>query len=221
MIECIKSGFIQDEVEKSCQNKTEDLGQRKMVMIGTNQYPNLKEQMLDQIMVKEDPASAAEESKYRKLKLTRGSKEFERIRLNTEKHVRDGYKQPSVFLLTIGNPSMRKARATFATNFFGCGGFNIIDNTGFETSEKGVESALKSLADIVVICSSDEEYVTLVPEISNRIKERNPGILLVVAGYPKAWVDAFKTAGVDEFIHVRSNVTETLGEFQKLLGISH
>ena len=42
---------------------------------------------------------------------------------------------------------------------------------------------------------------------------------MVVAGYPKDLVDAFRSAGIDDFIHVRSNLLETLSRFQRLLKI--
>ena len=59
-------------------------------------------------------------------------------------------------MLTIGN-LMRLARAQFSSNFFACAGYEIIDNLGFETVEKGVDAALDAKADIVVLCSSDDE----------------------------------------------------------------
>jgi methylmalonyl-CoA mutase len=40
-----------------------------------------------------------------------------------------------------------------------------------------------------------------------------------VAGYPKELVDQLKAAGVDEFIHVRTNVFDTLYAFQQKLGV--
>jgi methylmalonyl-CoA mutase len=42
---------------------------------------------------------------------------------------------------------------------------------------------------------------------------------VVVAGYPKEIIDSLKAAGVDEFIHVRTNVLDTLYTFQQKLGV--
>ena len=50
----------------------------------------------------------------RPLKIARAGIEYETLRLRTEKH----HKNPKVFMLTIGNLTMRKARASFASNFF-------------------------------------------------------------------------------------------------------
>ncbi len=56
---------------------------------------------------------------------------------------------------------------------------------------------------------------------SARSAERfhNPEVQVVVAGYPKELVDQLKAAGVDEFIHVRTNVFDTLYAFQQKLGV--
>ena len=218
MLECIKSGFIQDEVGKSRDRKVMDIAQRKIVMLGTNQYPNLLEAMSDSIQ----PASAGTDegpSTYKKMTQFRVATGFEEIRLATERFVKKGHKRPAVFLLTMGNLAMLRARAGFATNFFGCAGYEIIDNQGFETVEEGVKAALKSGAEIVVICSSDEEYSQIVPEIAAKIKESGPKVRIVVAGYPKDMIETFKSAGVDDFIHVRTNLLETLSDFQGKLGI--
>jgi len=110
---------------------------------------------------------------------------------------------------------MRKARAQFSSNFFGCAGYQIIDNQGFETIAEGVSEALKSKADIVVICSSDEEYMSYAPEIYESLKEK---AIIVVAGNP-ASIEELKLKGLENFIHMRSNVIEILTEFNNKLGI--
>ena len=156
---------------------------------------------------------------YKKMILFGGSDAFDQLRLATEQHIADGNKKPSVFLFNIGNLAMRKARAMFTTNFFGCAGFGILDNSGFAGVDEGVKAALDSNAEIVVICSSDEEYATLGAEIAQKLKAANSELILVVAGYPKDILDTLKQAGVDDFIHVRSNLLETLEKFQEKLGV--
>jgi methylmalonyl-CoA mutase len=126
---------------------------------------------------------------------------------------------PSVFLLPIGNPSMRNARAAFAANFFGCGGFKILDNPGFDTIDDGARAAVKSKAKIVVICSSDREYPELAPEICAGLKMKNAGIKVIVAGHPKDHIEALKSSGVDDFIHARSNMLDVLRKYQEIYGI--
>ncbi|MCX6252469.1 MAG: methylmalonyl-CoA mutase family protein [Bacteroidetes bacterium] len=219
MIACIKSGFVQVEVEKSCRKKSTDIIQRKTVSIGTNQYPNLLENMLEKIERVHDENVKEPAVPYKKLKISRSTEVFETLRLATERHIRNGNKKPSIFLFTIGNLAMRKARAAFATNFFGIAGYEIIDNPGFSTVEEGVEAAVQSCSEIIVICSSDNEYTLLAPEICKGIKGQDPGKIVIIAGYPNEIIDSLKEAGIDDFIHLRSNLIETLAKYHKKLGI--
>jgi len=240
MVESVKSEFIQDMVEKSAAQRLDDIANRRLIQLGTNQHPNPAEQMLAQIHFSEEDEMLEEElyadeedememeedeededapTTYKKLVLFGGSDAFDQLRLGTEQFVADGNKKPAVFLLNIGNLAMRKARAMFATNFFGCAGYEILDNSGFETVDEGVKAALSSKAEIVVICSSDDEYATVGIEIAQKLKTANKALNLVIAGYPKEILDSLKQAGVDEFIHVRSNLLQTLESFQEKLGI--
>jgi len=218
MIECIKAGFIQDQVDQSRQQKEMDVAQRKMVILGTNQYPNIQDQMLDSVKLKETKADE-KESPYKKLLHYRSAEKFEEIRLGTEKYVKAGHPWPKVFLFTMGNLTMLRARAGFATNFFGCAGYHIVDNPGFQTIDEGISALRDSGAEIVVICSSDEEYAQLAPEICQKVKELKPSIRIIVAGYPKELINMLTSAGVDDFIHIRSNLLETLQKYQLLLGV--
>lgn len=235
ILKAIKTGWIQDEVEKSANQRREDVANRRLILLGTNQYPNTSEEMLGKINFSEeeemleeemyaDDDTEVEESEeevttYKKMVLFGASDDFDQMRLATEQYKEEKGNIPSVFLLNIGNVAMRKARAMFISNFFGCAGFNIIDNVGFATPELGVKAALESKAQIIVICSSDEEYGSLGTECASQIKASDSSRIVVVAGYPKEILDSLKQAGVDEFVHVRSNLLETLENFQEKLEI--
>jgi methylmalonyl-CoA mutase len=217
MIECLKTGFIQDQVTESRRQKEMAIAQRKTIVLGTNQYPNTLETMLENVR------SAGEQlpvtAPYKTLTPFRISTGFEKVRLATEAFILKGNKRPSVFLFTMGNLAMLRARAGFSANFFGCAGYEIIDNQGFTTVQEGVDEALLSGAEIAVICSSDDEYPLIVPEIAGKLKKTKPELRIVVAGYPTEIVEMLKEAGVDDFIHIRSNLLDTLQEYQKILGI--
>jgi methylmalonyl-CoA mutase len=218
MTQCIKSGFIQDEVEKSCRKKDMDIAQRRIMILGTNQYPNPLENMSADHEKISGPLQDTP-SPYRKIHIYRGAQAFESIRLATEKAVAGGRKRPSVFMLSAGNPGMRKARAAFSANFFGCAGYEIIDTAGYDALPEGVNAALASKAEIIVVCSSDEDYFTLVPEACRGIRLVNKDVMMIVAGYPKEIVEMLKSSGVDDFIHLRTNVLEFLVNIQKKFGI--
>ncbi len=79
--------------------------------------------------------------------------------------------------------------------------------------QEGIDAALSKESDIIVICSSDDEYATLAPEAFKYLDGRAQ---FVVAGAP-ACTDELKAAGIENFIHVRCNVLDTLKEFNSKL----
>ncbi len=213
--ESLKSDFIQERVEESAAQRDKNIATRREVLLGTNHFPNSSEKVSGNIDegVEWPAQAAADKAMVRPIRLYRGATAFEEMRLKTERSSRG---TPRVFLLTIGNLAMRKARAGFAFSFFGCAGFEVIDNLGFGSAAEGAEAALKSKSDIVVVCSSDEEYPEFVPEIAEKTGDK---AILTVAGYPKDSLEELEKAGVRHFIHIKSNVLETLKQFQKELGI--
>lgn len=215
--EALKAGTVQDAINASAESRFNAVASRKEILLGTNQYPNLGETMSDKIKEQEKHGCGCggdhkhDATPLKKLNTLRLADAFNELRLETE---RSG-KTPKVFMLTIGNLAMRLARSQFSGNFFACAGYKLIDNLGFETVAEGVKAAREAKADIVVLCSSDDEYVTYAPEAYNLLKDGNE--LFVVAGAP-ASMDDLKALGIEHFIHVRSNVLETLRMFnQKLL----
>ena len=211
--ELVKSGEIQKAINASADKRFKDIAARKEILLGTNQFPNFTEKAASKIEECECNCGCGDKSNtsITTLNCKRLASDFEDLRLSTEK----SGKTPKVFMLTIGNLAMRLARSQFSSNFFGCAGYGIIDNLGFETVELGVEAARKVKADVIVICSSDDEYAEFAPQAYNLTKGKE---LLVVAGAP-ACMDDLKAQGIEYFINVRSNVLETLKTFNAKLGI--
>ncbi|MGI6655465.1 MAG: methylmalonyl-CoA mutase family protein [Desulfobulbus sp.] len=161
-----------------------------------------------------------ESPQVKPLAVHRGAEPFERIRRTTEEWTaRNNGEPPKLFLANMGPIPQHKARADFTTAFFNVGAIHTIGNDGFATVDEAARAALDSGARAVVICSTDATYPEIVPELTRQLKEANPGILVILAGYPKDHVDAFKAAGVDEFLHVRSNALELLTKLQKHLEV--
>ncbi len=73
---------------------------------------------------------------------------------------------------------------------------------------------MKSQAGIVVLCSSDDTYGTMALPVVKALKDHS---VIVVAGYPEDDLEDLQLAGIEHFIHIRSNMLETLQQFNKLL----
>jgi methylmalonyl-CoA mutase len=221
MIKAVEAGFIQDEVEKAATLKQANVAARRTIVLGTNHHPNPGEFMLEKIQAETlEEESPETTTPIKKLNIHRLTDAFEDLRLATEIFVDSENKRPAVFHLTIGNVVMRKARAAFSSNFFGCAGYQIIDNNGFATADEGIKAALDSKAEIIVICGADEDYPELVPAIAKGLKAANPDQILLVAGFPKDITEQLKDSGVDDFVHLRTNMLEFLQNIQIKLGIT-
>lgn len=216
-IEAVKSAFIQEKVKENAESLKKGVATRKNSLLGTNQFPNFTEKVENYIPAEVfRPTDFTEEGAIvETLKPFRGAQPFEKLRKKTDDYAREN-KRPSVFMFAYGKLNMRIARAQFASNFFAVAGFELIDNLGFKSIEEGVNAAIDSKAEIVVLCSSDEEYAELAPPVFEALKDK---AVVVVAGYPKNILDALQKAGVEHFIHMKSNVLENLQEFQRMLKI--
>lgn len=210
-----KAGTIQNVINETNATRHANAGKRKEFLLGTNQFPNFTETSDG----KAPMACCCNTCGTHKetvptlpaIKATRLASDFEALRLTTEKAA----KTPVAFMLTIGNLAMRQARAQFSCNFLAAAGYKVVDNLGFPTVEEGVDKALEAGADIVVICSSDDEYAEYAIPAYKYLDGR---AMFVVAGAP-ACADELKAAGIENFIHVKVDQLKTLKEYNAKLGI--
>ena len=212
-VKAVEGGFIKGQIEATCQKRDMDIAMRKQVFVGINQYPNLQEKMLNKM----EPTARL--SDLALLRPYRGVQAFEALRLAVENHETKGFRIPKVYLFTYGNLAMRKARATFATNFFGCAGYTIQEAPMVSSLQEGIAKALEAKADAIIFCSSDEEYAEMTVA-ARAIKEKQPQVQIVVAGNPKEVMTELDEAGVQHYVHMRTNALETLQRFNDIFGIA-
>ena len=211
MYELVAAGKVQEAMAATLKTRLSDVAKRKEVILGSNQFPNFTEKAGKKIKeVACGCCCAKPENAIATLPVARAAEEFEALRLETEA----AKKQPVAFMLTIGNLAMRIARAQFSCNFFACAGYKVIDNNGFKSVAEGIKAARKAKADIIVLCSSDDEYATYAPQAWLQLEDAKE--VFVVAGAPACTEDLQKL-GITNFINVRSNVLETLKKFNEQL----
>ncbi len=214
-LESVKKGIVQDDINNTNAKRHDAAAKRKEFLLGTNQFPNFTEKSDGKRAIGcnckcgEKPEENVPE--FKTINSSRLAADFEALRIKVE----ECNKIPVAFMLTIGNLAMRQARAQFSCNFLACAGYKVIDNLGFKSVEEGVDAALAANADIVVICSSDDEYAEYAIPAFKYLDNR---ALFIVAGAP-ACMDDLKAAGIENFIHVRCDVLQTLKEYNEKLGI--
>ena len=182
------SGAIESALKQSRDAQAKAVSSRRRALVGVNNYPNLNEK----IAGSEEPSTG------------RLAEPFEKLRLRTERFAAKTGRTPKVLLLTHGDLKMRMARAQFCQNYIGCAGFEIVESPDYA----GTDAA------IVVLCSSDPEYLALAQEVCAKVK-----VPVMVAGNPKDQIEALQQAGVTGFVHVMANAVDTLSAWQDRLGM--
>jgi methylmalonyl-CoA mutase len=194
-------GYLRKCLEQSLAAREKAVTLRRRVFTGTNQYANPLEQAMDRV----EPLHFSDGR--------RGARSFEQLRLRTERHVAIGRRLPRVLLCEFGDAKMRAARSNFAYNFFACAGFDIV----CRRCENAHEIA-DSKADLIVLCSSDAEYLSLATDLARALEATGQETPVVIAGNPES-AEQLRAAGVADFIHLRSNPVESLTNWQQRLGI--
>jgi methylmalonyl-CoA mutase len=151
--------------------------------------------------------------------MTRAAAAFEQLRAATDRYSARTAHRPEVFLCNMGSLREYKARADFSRGFFATAGYAVISPDGFKSPEEAAEALAKTNAKAAVICSTDDNYPSLVPPLVQALRSKRPDLLIVLAGYPQDQVEAHEKAGVNEFIHLRADAVELLGKFHAQLGI--
>ncbi len=211
-VEAFKAGYINELVNAVADKRRKNIATRRDFLLGTNQFPNFNEKVAEVVKNKEAHACSCKcESVYTPLVPFRIGEEFEALRMNTE----NSDKEPMAFMLTVGNLAFARARAQFSCNFFACAGFKVVDNNRFSSIEEGLAAAKEAKADIIVLCSSDDDYSTYAPELQAAMGGKG---IMVVAGDPACRAE-LEEKGIKNFISVRSNVLDTLKQYQNELGI--
>jgi len=204
----LETGWIQELIKVSRDKKIKKAASGKGKILGTNAFPDFNEVIGDRLQQKAEEVQ--NDTQLIPIEPFRLSSLFEEVRLETEK----SGKRPRVLLFKYGNPAWVTARAAFAGNFFACGGYEILDQPAFSSVDDGIQVVKDSKADLVVLCSSDDAYTDLAPTVYNALKEQS---VIVVAGYPAEAMEQLRKAGIEHFIHMKSNLLETLKDFNKII----
>jgi methylmalonyl-CoA mutase len=195
----LASGSIESALAKTRAERAKAYSARKRSLVGVNNFPNLMEKV-GQASWPVAAGTGAESCPAG----VRIAEPFERIRQRTTAHAKVTGRYPKALLLKRGDIKMKGARANFVLNFLGCAGFDLVESEEYEGTN----------ADLVVLCSSDPEYLPLAQEVCPKVK-----VPVLVAGNPKDQIEALQAAGVQGFIHIFSDAIETITYWQDKLGM--
>ncbi len=206
-----ENGIIQQQIAEICLIKIKLISQRRLAMVGVNKYPNLMESIDAKILSDKFVKSG---TKKTVLTPKRAAFEIEALRKITEKLVQKTGKRPIVELTSFGNLNMRKARAAFAYDFMGVSGFDILAEKSYDNVKNAAKKSAFSNSNVVVICSSDKDYDESALQFITTFRALNTDKVLLLAGNPVAITERLTKAGLDGFIHMKTDVISLLSDVQ-------
>jgi len=188
----LRMGVITEKIRAAAAEKQAEIEKRKKVFVGINQYPNTEEvsQLID----------------IEGFSAHRATVEFENLRALTDAHTQKTGKRPSCALLQFGDIGMRNARALFSRNVVGCLGVSI--NDWIVNSDKDL--VIKEIPNLIVLCSSDEEYFSMGMGVISILKAQYPDAILILAGKPAGW----ENLGLEHNLFAGMNVLSFLKQLQ-------
>jgi methylmalonyl-CoA mutase len=232
IIESLKDNSIFDQINQSHNWRMKNLSTRKDNLIGTTVFANLIEKALEDknadqnnrdlstsdLALKINKLSAVNPSELivNPIPRRRLAQAFETLRKASEKAG-----NPKAFLAAVGSLAQIKARMDFSAGFFQVAGFDVISNNAFENADSALDQALASNAKVIVLCASDDDYPALVPDFMNKLKTKSNDKIIVLAGYPKDYIETFSNEGISFFIHMKSDIIQTLSDIMKKIGTKH
>jgi len=142
---------------------------------------------------------------------------FEKLRMEVKDFEAKYGSAPKVALLLAGDKKMSRARSSFSQNFLGCAGYQIDEYPAYDDLKAEAGKVKKEGVNAVVLCSSDADYESLVGPFCNIFSDEDT--VMILAGYPGGKTKEYKKAGIDFFIHRKSDILDALSNLNRKLNL--
>jgi methylmalonyl-CoA mutase len=223
----LEAGLIQAQVAKVRAERESAIATRRDPLTGTSEFPDIADRPVAVLPVKPHPVGNLEPAavSFPALSAHRLAQRFEELRDISDRLLRETGARPKIFLANLGPLAAFTPRASFAKNFFECGGIEAVTNDGFatqasprpDTSREGFEQPSPT-ADIsrtdlsalvtafeqagtrwVCLCSSDAIYAKEAQQAAQVLGAAG-ATRIYLAGRPRE-AEALRQAGVSIFIY--------------------
>ncbi|CAM3990405.1 methylmalonyl-CoA mutase family protein [Mesobacillus thioparans] len=228
--EALKSGWLQEQIAKTADAREQDIFKRKKSIIGTNVYANLSEAvsqpevqdrksqyfggtLVESVRMIESEDSLLKrfediEQSFAPLESKRLSQPFEQLRFRAIGLEKIG-KRPVVGLICLDQLKNHKPRADFISGLLSAGGIHTLRSDEIHNVQQALDFINESNAEQFVICGDQTSYNSFGPELALEIKKESD-VKLYLAGIPEEKESEWNTAGIQDFLHVRSNAYQSL-----------
>lgn len=239
LFETVKAGWLQQEMARVRTERLARLAAGRESVIGVSTYPELEARgvetadaaytppTLDAPVIEpqpfEDKIKAARagaqvrvldlpEPEWTRIEMVRLAEPFEALRdAATAFEERHGAR-PRAFLATLGPLAAFNARAGFVKNRLAVAGVEALEPEAHDGLEACADAFAASGARLAVICGTDAAYDEKGEALARLIK---------AAGAGEVWLAGKPTelAGIDHFIHMRSDALDDARRAQSVTGV--
>ncbi len=206
MLAALRAGFPQKLVAQTWQERSAAIASRREPITGVSEFAELAEPSRPPAPATPRPGAPG----IAAIPAHRLGEGFERLRERSDAILARTGERPRVFLCNLGRRDEFAARATFASNLFEAGGFATVMSDPLPSLEEIGHLFKASGAKLAAICSSDANYDTLAAPAATALKHAHSAGVFLMGRPGEAQREAWKAAGIDEFVHAGGNVLETL-----------
>ncbi|MCC5997280.1 MAG: hypothetical protein JJU18_13025 [Oceanicaulis sp.] len=206
----IASNRLAGDVQAMAEQRAARYARGAESLIGVNAYPELDARKVETPPLPDATDAAAPDAAapWPALEPLRFAAPFEALRAAAEARP----DRPTAFLATLGAPSAFSARSSFAVNRLAAAGVAAIPAETHDSVAACADAFSASGCKLAVICGTDEAYETDAAALAAALK---------AAGAREVWLAGkpAEIAGVDHFIHMRSDALKDGARAHEVLGI--
>ena len=131
----LEAGLIQTQVAKVRAERESAIATRRDPLTGTSEFPDIAERPVSVLAVMPHPVGSLQPAavSFPALSPHRLAERFEALRDTSDRRLHETGARPKIFLANLGPLAAFTSRASFAKNFFECGGIEAVTNDGFAT----------------------------------------------------------------------------------------
>ncbi|MCA1320612.1 methylmalonyl-CoA mutase subunit beta [Bacillus tianshenii] len=217
MVGALETGFLQEKIKQVREKRMKDVESRKKVLVGTNMYANLGEQLPTR---EQANVAVSIENGVEPISPIKLSQPFETLRYQAKEYAEKTGAKPNITLINLGSLASHKPRTDFATGFFHVGGLSTNVSPSFSSMEE-LEAWLAQgpTSDYICVCGSDDTYGIMLDDALSLLQ--NHPVKIILAGLPDGERQAdLNQRGVTDFIHMKSNCYEQLTVIHQEMGLT-
>ena len=234
----LEAGLIQAQVAKVRAERESAIATRQEPLTGTSEFPDIAERPVAVLAVMPHAVESSELAAVScpALNAHRLAERFEALRDTSDRLLRETGARPKIFLANLGPLAAFTPRASFAKNFFECGGIEAVTNDGFATRPPPPDAPRKPFTDpdsnmavdasgtdlsalvaafqqartgLVCLCSSDAIYAQEAQQAAQALVAAG-ATRIYLAGRPGQAEATLGQAGVSTFIYAGCDALATL-----------